>query len=134
MLLMVWFIMSFSYHFICVFAHVNTFYKSSENCSSFGPWKSLHASNLKIKSLLKQTKEKSAMNLAREHIITVRNYAKPHMWSLDVFQLKTYLFIYFKSKADVNLIWVSWVKSFEMAVVRTTCYMHNAFCFTASAG
>lgn len=124
--------MSFSYHFICVFAHVNTFYKSSENCSSFGPWKSVHASNLKIKSLLKQTKEKSAMNLTGKHIITIRNYVKPHTWSLDRFQLKTYLFIYFKSKAEVNLIWVSWVKSFEKAIVWITSFIHNAFHFIAS--
>lgn len=33
---------------------------------------------------------------------------------------------------EVNLILVTCVKSFEMAIVKITCFIHNAFCFTAS--
>lgn len=47
------------------------------------------------------------------------------MWLLDVFQLQA-CFIY--SKRKVNLILVICVKSFEIVIVKITCFIHNAFC------
>lgn len=35
-------------------------------------------------------------------------------------------------KMEVNLISAICVKSFGMAIVKITCFIHNAFCFTAS--
>lgn len=71
-LLVTWFFaMSFSYFFW--FSTHEHLFALSEICSSFIPWKSVHASNLKIKSLLKQRNIIHKL-MTRACDITKRNY------------------------------------------------------------